>query len=109
VTCPSVVEEYFEVVRRPKFARFRFPPPWLDELIDGSMQLGDPSPWPHLLPDPTDEVFLALAKMAGAWLVTGNLRRFPKGGRGGVTVVSPGEYLERLEGETAGGCSAIRA
>jgi len=97
VTCPSVIAEYFEVVRRPKFARFRFPPPWLDDLIDGSMQLGDPPPWPHLLPDPSDEVFLALAKMSGAWLVTGNLKHFPVKMRGGVVMISPREYLEWLE------------
>lgn len=97
VTCPGVIEEYLEVVRRPKFARFRFPPPWLDELIDGSMQLGDPPRWPHLLPDPKDEVFLALAKMAGAWLVTGSLKHFPAKARLGVVVISPAEYLEWLE------------
>ncbi len=97
VTCPSVVQEYFEVVRRPKFARFRFPPPWLDELIEGSVYLPDPPPWPHLLPDQTDAPFLALAHAAGAWLVTGNLKHFPQKARRGVKVVSPAEYLARLE------------
>jgi hypothetical protein len=34
--------------------------------------------------------------MAGAWLVTGNLKHFPETVRNGVTVLSPSEYLTRL-------------
>ena len=45
-TCPSVIQEYLEVVHRPKFARFQFPPPWLEALIEDSLQLPDPAPWP---------------------------------------------------------------
>jgi hypothetical protein len=40
--------------------------------------------------------FLALAHVAGAWLVTGNLKHFPAGVRGAVTVISATEYLIRL-------------
>ncbi len=98
VTCPSIVEEYLEVVHRPKFARYRFPPPWLDRLIEISLQLPNPAPWPHNLPDPKDAVFLALAHAAGAWLVTGNLKHFPKAARHGVIVASPGKHLARLKG-----------
>jgi predicted nucleic acid-binding protein len=97
-TCPSVVQEYIEVVHRPKFDRFSFPPPWLEKLIDESLRVPDPSEWPHHLLDPSDAVFLALAHAAGAWLVTGNLKHYPERWRGGVTVISPGEYLGRLEG-----------
>jgi uncharacterized protein len=97
-TCPSVVEEYFEVVRRPKFARFRFPPPWLDWLIDESLHLSDPPTWPHPLPDASGVPFLALAHAAGAWLITGNLKHFPADRRHGVTVLPPAEYLARLNG-----------
>jgi uncharacterized protein len=99
ITCPSIIAEYFEVLRRPKFARFRFPPPWLDRLIEGSVQLPDPPPWPHHLPDPADEPFLGLAKASGAWLVTGNLKHFPERARNGVTVVSPAVYLKDLESQ----------
>ena len=98
-TCPSVVQEYMEVVHRPKFARFQFPPPWLEELIEESLQLRDPAPWPLELPDVTDSVFLGLAHSAGAWLVTRNLKHFPKSARRGVTVISPAEYLAGLEKE----------
>ncbi|HWG22446.1 MAG TPA: putative toxin-antitoxin system toxin component, PIN family [Terracidiphilus sp.] len=96
-TCPCVVQEYREVVQRPKFARFKFPPPWLELLIGQGLQLPDPRPWPDTLPDPADAPFLALAHAAGAWLVTGNLKHFPAQARHGVTVVSPAEYLDTLE------------
>jgi predicted nucleic acid-binding protein len=96
VTCPSAIREYRDVLRRPKFTRFGFPPDWLEDLIAWSLYLPDPPAWPHDLPDPADGVFLALAKAAGAWLVTGNLKHFPEKARSEVTVVSPAEYLERL-------------
>ena len=97
VTCPSVIAEYIEVTSRQKFARNNFPPDWLEYLIGTSVELPDPAPWPHALPDPKDAIFLALARASGAWLVTGNLKHFPKTARRGVTVVAPGEYLEGLE------------
>jgi putative PIN family toxin of toxin-antitoxin system len=96
-TCPSVVQEYMEVVHRPKFACFAFPPPWLEELIAESLQLPEPAAWPLELPDVADSVFLGLAHSAGAWLVTGNLKHFPKSARRGVTVISPAVYLADLE------------
>ena len=55
---------------------------------------------PHDIPDPKDAVFLALAKAAVGWLVTGNLKHFPRAARHGVVVHSPAEYLERLEGRS---------
>ena len=98
VTCPAIVDEYREVVRRAKFLRYEFPPLWLEFLIAESMQLPDPANWAHPLADPKDAPFLALAHEAGAWLVTGNLRHFPKEARSGVTVLSPADYLRRLQG-----------
>jgi hypothetical protein len=63
------------------------------------MRLPDPAPWPLALPEPKDAPFLALAHAAGAWLVTGNLKHFPKSARIGVTVLSPADYLAHLTGE----------
>lgn len=97
VTCPRVIGEYRAVVKRAKFLRYKFPPLWLDYLIEESMRLPDPAPWPRPGPDPSDMPFLALAHLAAAWLVTGNLKHFPVATRGDVTVVSPAEYLARLE------------
>jgi len=96
ITSPAVVREYREVTSRPKFTRYGFPPPWLDFLIAESLQLEDLHAWPHKLPDPDDLPFIALAHRAGAWLVTGNLKHYPASARGGVTVVSPSEYLAHL-------------
>ncbi len=96
VTCPTVTREYRAVVRREKFRPHGFPPPWLEYMIHESLQLPEPSGWPHPVPDPKDAPFLALAKIAGAWLVTGNLKHFPKPARSGVTVLSPADYLSHV-------------
>jgi len=97
VTCQTILAEYREVASRSKFARYQFPPKWLEQLIDDSLEMPEPAAWPHALPDAKDAVFLALAKASGAWLVTGNLKHFPEEAREGVTVIAPGEYLEGLE------------
>lgn len=34
VTCPLVIKEYREVSGRSKFARYQFPPAWMELLID---------------------------------------------------------------------------
>jgi putative PIN family toxin of toxin-antitoxin system len=99
VTSPKVAAEYREVVRRAKFHRYGFPPLWLEYLIDESMKLPDPKPWPYLCPDPKDTPFLALAHAAGAWLLTGNLKHFPEPVRDGVTVVTPADYRTHLAGD----------
>ena len=99
VTCAAVIREYREVLWRPKFTRHGFPPDWIEGLIEMSLKLPDPAPWTRELPDAADSVFLALVHAAGAWLITGNLKHFPKGSRGGVTVISPAEYLADLEKE----------
>jgi len=102
VTSPAVVAEYREVVRRPKFHRYGFPPLWLEFLIEESLWLRDLEPWIHAgsdAPDLKDLPFLALAHAAGAWLVTGNLKHFPETARDGVIVLSPVDYLAHLEGD----------
>jgi uncharacterized protein len=98
VTSPWIVEEYREVARRVKFRRYGFPPQWLEFLIEESLHLPDPAIWTTTAPgpDPKDIPFLAVAHMAGAWLVTGNLKHFPKAGRNDVRVLSPADYLNHL-------------
>jgi predicted nucleic acid-binding protein len=95
-TCPWIVEEYRTVARRGKFSAYGFPPSWLEPLIDVTMHLPDPGPWPYSLPDPKDAPFLALAHATGAWLVTGNMKHFPEKSRRGATVISPADYLAHL-------------
>lgn len=97
VTCPWIVREYREVFQRAKFRRYGFPLLWMEFLVEESLQLGDPPRWRYPSPDPKDAPFLALARLAGAWLVTGNLKHFPDSARYGVKVLSPRDYLEMLE------------
>jgi putative PIN family toxin of toxin-antitoxin system len=96
VVSPWIVEEYREVARRAKFRRYGFPPQWLEFLIDESLQLPDTATGSILGPDPKDMPFLAVAHMAGAWLVTGNLKHFPEAARNDVRVLSPADYLNHL-------------
>jgi putative PIN family toxin of toxin-antitoxin system len=96
VSSPAVLSEYREVVKREKFRRYGFPPPWLEVVIEHSLRLPEPESWPIPCPDPEDAQFLALAHTAGAWLVTGNLRHFPEEVCGGVRVLASGEYLALL-------------
>ncbi len=95
---PAVVAEYREIVRRPKFHRYGFPPLWLEFLIEESLWLEDLESWVQPSPDPGDVPFLTLAHAAGAWLLTGNLKHFPEPLRNGVTVLSPTDYLAHLVG-----------
>jgi predicted nucleic acid-binding protein len=96
VTCPWMVEEYRAVVRRRKFGAYGFPPTWLEPLVQTALHLPDPEPWPHSIPDAKDAMFLALAQVSGAWLITGNFKHFPEKARNGVTVLSPANYLAHL-------------
>ncbi|WP_005036641.1 putative toxin-antitoxin system toxin component, PIN family [Holophaga foetida] len=96
VTSPWVIGEYREVVQRAKFRRYGFPPQWMEYLVEESLHLPDPPPWPYQGQDPKDAPFLALAHASGAWLVTGNLKHFPEIARKGVIVRSPSDYLAHL-------------
>lgn len=49
------------------------------------------------LPDPHDACFLEVAQEAVVALVTGNGRHFPEKLRGGVEVLSPREFLDRMK------------
>jgi putative PIN family toxin of toxin-antitoxin system len=94
---PSIVGEYRRVFRYSKFARYGFPPQWLEFLIESALRFPDGEPWAHPLPDPADECFFSLARKTGAWLITGNLRHYPVASREGVTVHTPAEYVAILD------------
>ncbi len=98
--CPSIIQEYLDVLARERFAKHMFPPVWLPRLLRvTTLHPVDPSPWPVPGPDDDDLVFLALAKSADAILVTGNLKDYPVAIRQGVTVLSPREYMDRWKAE----------
>ncbi len=92
--CPAITDEYAGTLANPKFQKHGFPPPWVDAFLMAAYHHPDPSPWPLQGPDPDDLVFLALAKATQAVLVTGNTKDFPVKIRGGVTVMTPRQWLE---------------
>lgn len=92
--CPSIVEEYRDVLDRPKFKRLGPWQPWLERLLLVAFGSPDPAPWPFEGPDADDLIFLALAKATGATLVTGNIADYPMEIRDGVQVLTPAEYLK---------------
>ncbi len=85
-----ILVEYREVLLRPAFG---FDVRQVDILLDQVEREGvwvTPPPLTFPLPDPDDEVFLAVALAAPAdALVTGNLKHFPEGLRQGMRVVTP--------------------
>lgn len=91
--------EYREVLARPKFKKWNFPPLWFEEFLRRSIHISSDPPLSAYvdLPDRDDAVFLALAVQQGACLVTGNIADFPEALRGSVEVVSAADYITWLE------------
>ena len=92
-----IVAEYRQVLARPKFG---FNQDLAEEVVDwieASGELVAPPPLSISLPDPDDVMFLEVAMAAKAdHLVTGNVRHYPAGKRHGVSVIKPGQFVERL-------------
>lgn len=89
--------EYREVLARP---RLQIEPIRREALL-AILQFQDhltALPWPHRMPpDEDDVVFLEAALQTSARVVvTGNLKHFPAGCRGPVTVLSPRSAWERF-------------
>ena len=55
-----------------------------------------PFPLKSPLPDPDDIIFLEAAKALGVPLVTGNVRHFPRGAVGRISVMTPASFLAAL-------------
>jgi putative PIN family toxin of toxin-antitoxin system len=94
----EMLEEYAEVLARPKFS---FPPDEIESLIALVRSRGEQVSHPETLslhsPDPADDKFITCAVTAAAdFIVTGNKRDFPLEVCGNVRVVSAGELLERI-------------
>jgi PIN domain len=90
-----VLEEYSEVLARPKFA---FSPDEIAALTDLLHRQGDlvhPYPLSGMSPDPKDDKFMACALAAQAdFMVTGNKQDFPQDRLGDTQVASAGEPVE---------------
>ena len=90
-----ILSEYRDVLSRGKFA---FDRELVEELLAFLEAEGLPILAPPLdltLPDPADQMFIEVAVFAD-FLVTGNLKHFPKTARQGIAVVSPREFVEVL-------------
>jgi uncharacterized protein len=94
----EILQEYVEVLARPKFG---FPSDQIEALTALLRSQGkvvqDPQLIPSGLPDPGDEKFLACAKVAMVdFIVTGNKRHFPPKVCKAIRVVNAAELLDRI-------------
>ncbi len=90
-----ILGEYREVLLRPAFSFSQVQVESVLAQLEADGDLVTARPLPEDLPDPDDEVFLAVALAGQAdCLVTGNLRHYPAPRRQGVRVVSPRNFLE---------------
>ena len=94
----AIRREYEDVLRRPELA---LPPGRVDVLFATIDEFGrrvPPAvpPWSTRLPDPNDEMFLAVAAATASVVVTGNIRHFPSRCRGGVVILTPRQFVDRL-------------
>jgi putative PIN family toxin of toxin-antitoxin system len=86
-----IYSEYAEVLRRPKF---KFKDEWINPLLDFIRMEGEfilPEPCSIEFLDTDDIVFYEIAKSGKAiYLVTGNIKHFPKD----EIIKTPKEFLE---------------
>jgi putative PIN family toxin of toxin-antitoxin system len=93
----SILEEYAEVLARPKFAFPRNEVEGLIGLLKSKGLLFEPVSATGVSPDPGDDDFIACALAGDAkFLVTGNKRHFPAASCGRTRIVSARELMEFL-------------
>src|SRR5262249_16406359 len=94
---PVILEEYTEVLHRPKFDLSEQVMPALMRRITEAAVLVYPSRTISSSPDESDNRFLECAQEAGAgYVVTGNKRHFPFSEFEGINIVSPAEFAAIL-------------
>ena len=94
---PVILEEYTEVLHRPKFALSEQVITRLMRKITEAAVLVHPTRTLSASPDESDNRFLECAQEAGAaYVVTGNKRHFPFPEFEGITIVSPVEFARIL-------------
>ena len=95
-----ILEEYRDVLCRSELGIAPGEAESILQALSLSAETVSALPLAATLPDVDDLPSLEVAAAAGAVLVTGNLRHFPKHQRKGVPVVAPAELLDLLR-ETA--------
>ncbi len=92
-----ILSEYRGILSRGKFDFDSEP---VAELLSFLEAAGFPTlahPLDLALPDPSDQMFIEVAVFGQAdFLVTGNLKHFPKSARQGIVVVSPRAFIDAL-------------
>lgn len=90
-----VLSEYKSVLRRPKFGFRETSVLLLLDQIKAGGYLVNTQPVARSLPDPSDEAFLECC-LAGKihYLVTGNLKHFPRERCRGIKVLSPADFIK---------------
>ena len=91
-----ILVEYDSVLSRPQL---HLVPDDAAEVMEWIRSVAEPVgavPLLAELPDRGDKPFLEVSASAGAILITGNTRHYPKRSRLGVTVLTPREFLELL-------------
>ena len=90
-----ILVEYRQVLLRPTFPFAEIQVDSLLGQLEADGDLVTALPLVDRLPDPDDEFFLEVALTGNAhFLVTGNLRHYPRQNRQGIRVVSPREFVE---------------
>lgn len=87
-----ILEEYWEVLKRPKF---KFSESDIQNLLEGIKSMGMSviaEPISARFEDEEDKKFYEVAKFCNAKLITGNLKHFPKDNY----IMSVSEFLESL-------------
>jgi putative PIN family toxin of toxin-antitoxin system len=99
ILTPPILEEYREVLKRPKFA---FDPSAVDAFLhdlEKAAVMVYPTKQVRRALDETDNRFLECAQKAKAhYLITGNKKHFPSPEFKGTKIVSPAEFAARLSG-----------
>jgi putative PIN family toxin of toxin-antitoxin system len=96
----EIVEEYAEVLARPRFSFARKEIDGLLGLLELKGMLFEPLPAPGTSSDPGDECFIECALQGNAdFIVTGNKRHFPAESCAPAKVVSARELLELLRAQ----------
>jgi putative PIN family toxin of toxin-antitoxin system len=95
----AIMEEYLEVLTRPVLRPYAARAREVLALMDKFAVHASPTQKLSLCSDPDDDRFLECALAAGAvYLVTGNVRHFPKDCEP-VRIVTPRQFLTRLLAE----------
>lgn len=95
----GIIAEYDGVLSRPKFRKYFsfFEKDLIMDFIRADSEWHVCSTIADGLPDAKDACFLEVAIEARVSLVTGNARHYPEELRGGIEILSPRDFLERIK------------